>query len=788
MKKLLFSADELLSENLFIVPLTGKPIFPEIFTPLLIESIDDIQTIDKAIANDSLIGLVLLKQEIESSEDSIKSSDFYKTGTVAKIVKKINLPDGGINIFISTIRRFKIKKFLSDSSPIIADVRYLEDQLGNKLSTKALERIVLKGMKEISESNPLFTDEMRLNMANISHPGKIADFLASILDLNKKEQQEILETSNIQDRLEKMIIHLKKEQEVQEIQNQISKRINDKIEKNQREYFLKEELEAIKKELGLSSGSRSMEGEKYAKMLKKLPFPVDVQEAVSLELEKFQLIDPSSAEYFISKNYLDTIFTLPWEDPKEKEISLIKAKKILDRDHYGLKDVKERILEHLAVRKLKKDHKGSIICLVGPPGVGKTSIGHSIANALEKKFFRFSVGGMRDEAEIKGHRRTYVGSMPGKIVQGLKIVKTKDPVFLIDEIDKMGISHQGDPASALLEALDPEQNLAFRDHYLDIPFDLSQILFIVTANSLDSIPRPLLDRMEVIELSGYITEEKIQIAQKYLIPKNLKKNGLTKKDLKFSKNLLTEIILRYARESGVRHFEQQIDKICRKCAKKIVMEEATPPYIIKPQDLVSFLGQPWFMDEDSKKANRAGMSIGLAWTSMGGDTLLIEAVAIPSQRGEFKLTGQMGDVMQESASIAYSYVKSIAEYIGISPTFFNSHLIHLHIPEGATPKDGPSAGITMATALLSLGKGKIIIPNLAMTGELSLTGSVLPIGGLKEKTIAAKRSGITSIIIPKQNVKDLDEIPDYVKEGIQFIPVSRMEEVIQNSFKESTER
>ena len=454
-----------------------------------------------------------------------------------------------------------------------------------------------------------------------------------------------------------------------------------------------------------------------------------------------------------------------------------KAKKILDRDHYGLEDVKERIIEYLAVRKLKQDNRGSIICLVGPPGVGKTSVGKSIAGALSKKFFRFSVGGMRDEAEIKGHRRTYVGAMPGKIIQGLKIVKTKDPVFMIDEIDKLGSSFQGDPSSALLEVLDPEQNHAFRDHYLDLPFDLTRILFITTANTLDTIPRPLLDRMEVIRLSGYIDDEKMEIAKRYLIPKSLKKHGLDKKYILYKSKVLKTIAENYARDAGMRSFEQAVDKIHRKAARQIVEGEKNLPIEITPDNIEKYLKKPPFREEELKKADKPGMAVGLAWTSMGGDTLIIEAVEIPGKEG-FKLTGQMGDVMKESASIAYSLVRKAAPRYGGKASFFDKNVIHLHIPEGATPKDGPSAGITMATALLSLVIRKKIKGNLAMTGELSLTGKVLPIGGLKEKTIAARRNKIKEIIIPRQNLHDLEEIPEHVKKGITFHPVDEMDEVI----------
>lgn len=808
--------DSILPDELFLIPLVNRPIFPGIFTPFTLEYKDDIKTVEKAIRGNRLIGMVLLKSHTDKKEGPLEiefapvggeddadgdeehpsiddarvktrrnrllPAHFYKVGTVARIVKKINLPGGAVTVFISTIKRFKIVNFITESPLFRAKVAYQDDIYPDKKTLSALNRNLLLGVKTIAENNPMITDEFKLNIVNISDPGQMANFISTVLNLTKEEQQEILQTNNLKTRLEKVLIFLKREEEVKAVTQKIAKRINQKVEKNQREYFLREELEAIKKELGIAGDLHSMEAEKYLRKMKRFAFSDEVAEVVQNEIDKFQLMEPNSSDYFVTKNYLDTVFALPWQEAKEPSVSIQRARAVLNKDHYGLKEVKERILELIAVRKLKPDPKGSILCLVGPPGVGKTSVGKSIARALGKKFFRFSVGGMRDEAEIKGHRRTYVASMPGKILQGLKIVKTKNPVFLIDEIDKIGASVQGDPASALLEVLDPEQNVAFRDHYLDLPFDLSHILFIVTANTLDPIPRPLLDRMEVIELSGYITEEKVQIAQKYLIPKNLAKNGLEKGQLTFSNAILTEIIQKYARESGVRHLEQQLDKICRKFAKKWVIGDAAPPYALQSADLIPMLGQPWFNPDEIKSANRPGMAVGLAWTAMGGDTLIIESVAIPNERGGLKLTGKMGSVMQESASIAHSYIHSIAAHVAIDPLFFDKNLIHLHIPEGATPKDGPSAGITMATALLSLAKNQTIKPHLAMTGELSLTGEVLPIGGLKEKTIAAKMNRIETLLIPKNNLKDLDEIPDFIKKGIRFVPVSRMEEVIQEIF------
>jgi ATP-dependent Lon protease len=800
--------DQLLPNKLPLVALMGRPIFPGIFTPIMIGNPVDVRVIDDAVSGDALVGLVMLQNETETPA----IGDLYKVGTVAKIVKKINLPDGGVNIFISTLKRFKIKKALHASNPIVAAVEYLSEEEDNTSEVKALTRALISEMKQISENNPLFSEEMRLNMINIDHPGKIADFIASILNIDKAEMQKILEILNVRKRMEQVLVFIKKEQELLRIQKKIQKEINEKIEKSQRDYFLKEELKAIKGELGMTTDAKSSDYQRFKDIVEAFKFEGEVKEAVEQELEKFNLMEPNSAEFVVTRNYLDLIVSLPWGDPEPENFSMKNAQEILEADHYGLKDVKSRITEYLAVRKLRSAvaapasasasasaavatatdvPAGSIICLVGPPGVGKTSVGKSIARALGKKFFRFSVGGMRDEAEIKGHRRTYIGAMPGKIIQGLKIVKTRAPVFMIDEIDKMGASFQGDPASALLEVLDPEQNIAFRDHYLDMPFDISRIFFIVTANTLDTIPPPLLDRMEIIQLPGYIDTEKLEIARRYLVPKSLEKNGLKKNQVKYTKDSLLHIANSYAREAGVRNFEKNLDKIHRKLARQIVEErekKAAPgalsaeakPFLfpIDKKLIEKHLGKPVFPEGDIKKADKPGMSVGLAWTSMGGDTLVIEAASVPGKEG-LTLTGKMGDTMKESAAIAMTVARKLAiERYNVAHDWFDFNHIHLHIPEGATPKDGPSAGITMATALLSLMREKVVTDRLVMTGELSLTGHVLPIGGLKEKTIAARRNNARHIIIPRQNERDLDEIPDNVKKGISFHPVERFEEVL----------
>ena len=779
-ENLIVSSDNFLPNKLTIIPLTSRPIFPGIFTPLMIDAPEDVKIIEESCDKDGFIGIVLLKNQNENPT----VSDLYKVGTAARIIKKVNLPDGGVNVFISTQKRFKIRRTLHQSAPMAVAVDYLDDEEADTFEVKALTRALISEMKDVSQNNPLFSEEMRLNMVNIDNPGKIADFIASILNVEKEEQQKILETVNVRERMEQVLVFIKKEQELLRVQKKIQKELNDRIEKNQRESFLREEMRSIQEELGETAEGNATDYQKFKKKIEELAFEGEIKETVESELEKFRLLDPNSSEYIGTRNFLDLVCNLPWKMETVNDYDLIRAKKVLENDHFGLEDVKKRIIEYLAVRKLKGDCKGSILLLVGPPGVGKTSVGRSIANAMNKPFYRFSVGGMHDEAEIKGHRRTYIGAMPGKIIQGLKITKSKSPVFMIDEIDKMGVSHNGDPAAALLEVLDPEQNVSFRDNYLDLPFDVSNVFFILTANSLDSIPGPLLDRAEIIQLSGYIDQEKIEIAKKYLIPKNLEKNGLKKNQVKYSKSAIVKIAQEYARESGVRNFEKCLDKIHRKLITDFLMNEDQTQEIlektitIEENDLYKYLGKPVFDESEIKVASKPGTAIGLAWTSMGGDTLLIESTCFAG-KGGLILTGQMGDVMKESSQIAFNWARKFVLDRGAKKSkWFDENIIHLHIPEGATPKDGPSAGITMATTFVSLFMHKKIKPHLAMTGELSLTGQVLPIGGLREKTVAAKRNKIKTIIIPKANQKDLEEIPENVKSGINFIPVSDVKEVL----------
>ncbi len=776
----ILKGDHYLPDKLTIIPVQHRPVFPGMVTPLLVTKSKFSVAAANQLEAKYHVGLILVKDE----DKEITPDNLYNLGTVSVILKKINLPEGGTNFLISSIKRFKVKKFITESPVITAEIEYFPEETidySEDIQVKAYLRSIFNLLKTISENNPLFLEQIKLTMANVEDPHKVADQISGMLNLKKHEYQELIELIDLKKRLSKILEHLENERKLVEVQQKIYNEINDKIDKQQREFYLREQLKQIKKELGMDQDEKSMALRKIREKLDELTLEGEAKDKTEEEFEKLKNMDPRSSEYTVTHNYLDLICSLPWKQKTEEILDIERARKILDKEHYDLDDVKQRILEFLAVRKLNPDTKANIICLVGPPGVGKTSIGKSIASALNRKFFRFSVGGMRDEAEVKGHRRTYVGAMPGKIVNGLKICKTKNPVFMIDEIDKMGQhSVSGDPASAMLEVLDPEQNTEFRDNYLDLPFDLSQVFFITTANTLDTIPRVLLDRMEVIRMSGYINEEKIEIAKKFLIPKQFKMHGLKKNEIKFSKKSLSYIIEKYSREAGLRNFERLIEKIARKTAYLKVSAKQVPE-TIDEETIREFLGPEKFLQDPADKVKKPGIVNGLAWTQMGGATLMIESIAIPQKdkKGGLKITGQLGDVMNESVQIAYSYVKSIAKNYGASQDFFNSNFLHLHVPAGATPKDGPSAGITMATSLLSLALNKKVKPKFGMTGELTLSGLVLPIGGLKEKVIAAKRAGIKNVILPKDNENDLAEIPDNVKKGMFFYPVSVVNEVFE---------
>ncbi len=774
-------ASETLPSSLPIIPLRPRPAFPGIMIPLVLNGKGQVAALHQAMEHQTqTLGLVMVRDLDE--EDGIQN--LHQVGVAAKIVKVLHTEKNAAHVLVNSLERFVIEDINETGTTLYARVRYhFATELSTNPELRAYSMAILSTLKELVQINPLYSEEIKLflNRSSLDDPGRLADFAANLTSVDGQQLQEILATLDVRKRIDKVLVLLKKELEVSRLPTKISKQIEEKVSAQQREFFLREQLKAIKQELGLEKEGKDTEIEKFQKRLKKLKFSEEAERAVEDEMEKLQLIDPSSPEYNVSRNYLDWLTILPWGVFSKDSYKIARARRVLDRDHYGLKDVKERILEFIAVGKMKGDISGSILCLVGPPGVGKTSIGHSIAEALGRKFFRFSLGGMRDEAEIKGHRRTYIGAMPGKVIQAMKTVGTSNPVIMLDEVDKIGASYQGDPASALLEVLDPEQNGSFRDHYLDVPFDLSNVLFIATANQLDTIPRPLLDRMEMIRLSGYILEEKLEIAKRYLIPKALKSHGLKRSQAAIQKAALKQIIDGYAREAGVRNLEKQIKKIMRRAAMAFAENEELEKISITKSDLEHYLEKPVFTADEIFEGI-PGVATGLARTSLGGATLQIEATAMLAKTKGFKQTGHLGNVMVESSEIAYSYIMAHIADFGVEPEFFDTHFIHLHVPAGATPKDGPSAGVTMATALISMITGKVVKKKLGMTGELTLTGRVLPIGGLKEKTIASRRSGLKILVFPEDNRKDFDDLPDYLKEGLEVHFVRTFDDVYRIVF------
>lgn len=777
--------------QVFVVPVQRRPFFPGMAAPLIFEPGPYYEVL-KIVARSKhkSMAIVLTKKE-EMPLNSMTIEDVYPVGVLARILRIIPLDHGGAQVVLSMEKRISIKRPLK-SKYLRAEISCQEEERELSKELKAYSINIITTIRELLKLNPLFKEELKtfLGHSDFTEPGKLADFAVALTTATREELQDVLATFNVQERIDKALLLLKKELDLSLLQSSINQKMEGSISKTQREFFLREQLKMIKKELGLEKDDKASDTEKYETRIKKLNVPQDVMTVITEEMNKLTVLEVQSPEYAVCRNYLDWLTIVPWGIYSQESHELQQAQEILDEDHYGLKDIKERILEFISVGKLSGGVKGSIIALIGPPGVGKTSIGKSIARALGRKFYRFSVGGMRDEAEIKGHRRTYIGSMPGKMVQALKFTQTMNPVIMLDEIDKIGNGNQGDPASALLEVLDPEQNRDFLDHYLDVRCDLSNVLFIVTANLIDSIPEALKDRMEVLRLSGYILEEKLKIATKYLIPRNLEQMGLKSEELKFSQGALKQMINGYARESGVRSLENVIKKVLRKVAvKKVRAEEknTVEPFTgekIGERNLKEYLGKPIFTTDKFYDKMPAGVTLGLAWTSMGGATLYIETIALPAEKCEMKLTGQAGDVMKESSQIAWSYVQSQAAIYAPGIPFFEKSQIHLHIPEGATPKDGPSAGITMATALISLLKKRPVLQDLGMTGELTLTGKVLPIGGLKEKLIAAKRSGVKTLIFPKDNLRDYEELPENVKEGVVVHFVKEYAEVYRVAFPE----
>ncbi len=779
-------------DQVFIIPLSRRPFFPGMAAPLVIEPGAYYEVLKNVAKSEhKCMGLFLTKRE-DVNIYKVSYDDMYSVGVLARILRIIPMEQGGAQVVLNMEKRISIVKPLKSGKTLKAQISAYDD-VSRKLSKelKAYSISIITTIKELLKLNPLFKEELQifLGHSDFTEPGKLADFAVALTTASREELQDVLETFDLQGRIDKALVLLKKELDLSKLQNSINQKIESSISKTQREFFLREQLKTIKKELGLEKDDKTCDVEKFEGRLKKRTVPPDVMTVINDELEKLNVLEVQSAEYAVCRNYLDWLTIVPWGITSEECHDLKLAEEVLAEDHYGLKDIKERILEFIGVGKLSGGVKGSIIALVGPPGVGKTSIGKSIARALNRQFYRFSVGGMRDEAEIKGHRRTYIGAMPGKMIQAFKFTQAMNPVIMLDEVDKMGSSFQGDPASALLEVLDPEQNKDFLDHYLDVRCDLSNVLFIVTANVLDTIPEPLKDRMDILRLSGYILEEKVEIATKFLIPRNRKNMGLKANQVTFTRDALKHIINGYAREAGVRTLENYIKKILRKVAVKIVRSEEKggkkklPSWKITSANLEEFLGKPIFTTDRYYEKTPIGVCMGLAWTSMGGATLYVEAIRVPHEKTEMKLTGQAGDVMKESSMIAWSYIQSALDKYAPGIPFFEKTQVHLHIPEGATPKDGPSAGVTMATALLSLLKNQPILQDLGMTGELTLTGKILAIGGVKEKLIAARRSKAKVLIFPQDNRRDYDELPKNIKEGIKVHFVNHFDEVFDVAFR-----
>lgn len=763
-----------------LLPLRGLLVYPSMVLHLDVGREKSVKALEKAMVEDNLI---LLCSQSEVNIEEPTHDDIFRIGTVANVRQMLKLPNGTIRVLVEGMERAEVIQYTDNEEYYEVLARELHEEDSDNPEVDALMRTVLSQFEHYINLSKKVTPETLAAVSDIEEPGRLADVITSHLSLKIKDKQEILETIDVGKRLEKLLDILNNEREVLELERKISQRVKKQMEKTQKEYYLREQMKAIQKELGEKEG-RAGEVEELREQMGKQELPEKVKEKVEKEIDRLEKMPGSSAEGGVIRNYVDWLLALPWSKKTEDDLDINKAEQVLNEDHYSLDEPKERVLEYLAVQQLVKKMKGPILCLVGPPGVGKTSLARSIARSLDRKFVRISLGGVRDEAEIRGHRRTYVGAMPGRIIQGMKTAGAINPVFLLDEIDKMASDFRGDPASALLEVLDPEQNNTFSDHFIEIPFDLSQVMFITTANAIHNIPRPLLDRMEVLNIPGYTELEKLQIAKRYLLPKQKREHGLQEDQLNIGDEALLKVVREYTRESGVRNLEQQVASLCRKAAKRIVSGE-TGIITIEPGDIKDYLGVPKFRHGVADLEDQIGAVTGLAWTEVGGETLMIEVTVVPGT-GKLTLTGKLGDVMKESAQAAFSYTRSKAAELGIDPDFHEKNDIHIHIPEGAIPKDGPSAGITIATALISALTKKHVSKHVAMTGEITLRGRVLPIGGLKEKSLAAHRAGYKKILLPKDNERDLRDIPDSVKNEVEFVPVSHMDQVLRHALVEQT--
>ncbi|WP_438495347.1 endopeptidase La [Paenibacillus sp. IHBB 3054] len=761
-----------------LLPLRGLLVYPSMVLHLDVGREKSVRALEKAMVEDNLI---LLCSQSEVNIEEPGQEDIFRVGTVANVRQMLKLPNGTIRVLVEGVERAEIIHYMDNEEFYEVMARELPEQEDVDQESDALMRTVLSQFEHYITLSKKVTPETLAAVSDIEEPGRLADVITSHLALKIKDKQEILETIDVSKRLEKLLDILNNEREVLELERKINQRVKKQMEKTQKEYYLREQMKAIQKELGEKEG-RAGEADELRSLMEEKNLPERVQEKIEKEIDRLEKMPASSAEGSVIRNYVDWLLSLPWSESTEDDLDILKAEQVLDADHYGLEKPKERVLEYLAVQKLVKKLKGPILCLVGPPGVGKTSLARSIARSLNRKFVRISLGGVRDEAEIRGHRRTYVGAMPGRIIQGMKTAGSVNPVFLLDEIDKMAADFRGDPSAALLEVLDPEQNNTFSDHFVELPFDLSNVMFVTTANAVHNIPRPLLDRMEMLFIPGYTELEKLQIASRYLLPKQRKNHGLEDEQLSIEDDTLLKIVREYTRESGVRNLEQQIAALCRKAAKQIVSDEKIQVSIL-PGEVKDYLGVSKYRYGMAELEDQIGTVTGLAWTEVGGDTLLIE-VTVVQGTGKLTLTGQLGDVMKESAQAAFSYTRSKAEELGLAPDFHEKNDIHIHIPEGAIPKDGPSAGITIATALISALTKRYVSKDVAMTGEITLRGRVLPIGGLKEKSLAAHRAGYKKILLPKDNERDLKDIPESVRNDVEFVPVSHMDQVLQHALVE----
>lgn len=758
-----------------LLPLRGLLVYPTMVLHLDVGREKSVQALEKAMVDDHLIFLTAQK---DTTIDEPEQADLYSMGTLTRVKQMLKLPNGTIRVLVEGLKRAKIKEFYDENVYYAVKLTTFEDDTEKDIEDKALMKTILGYFEQYIKMSKKISAETYATVSDIEEPGRMTDIITSHLPLKLKEKQQILETIDVKERMNLVIEIIHNEKEILHLEKKIGQRVKRSMERTQKEYYLREQMKAIQKELGDKEG-KSGEVVELTEKIEAAGMPEHVKETALKELSRYEKVPTSSAESAVIRNYIDWLIDLPWFEATEDDLNIEKAEQILNKDHYGLEKVKERVLEFLAVQQLTKSLKGPILCLAGPPGVGKTSLARSIASSLNRHFVRVSLGGVRDESEIRGHRRTYVGAMPGRIIQGMKKAKTINPVFLLDEIDKMSSDFRGDPSSAMLEVLDPEQNKNFSDHYIEEPYDLSKVMFIATANNLATIPGPLRDRMEIITIAGYTESEKYFIAKDHLLPKQIEEHGLTKGQLQIREEAMMRLIRYYTREAGVRGLERQLAAICRKTAKMIVAAEKKR-VIITENNIEEFLGKPKYRYGQAELEDQIGVATGLAYTTVGGDTLQIE-VALAPGKGKLVLTGKLGDVMKESAQAAFSYIRSKAEKLNIDADFHEKYDIHIHVPEGAVPKDGPSAGITIATALVSALSGRKVRKEVGMTGEITLRGRVLPIGGLKEKTLSAHRAGLTKIILPKDNEKDLDDIPDSVREQLEFVLVSHLDEVLQHA-------